>query len=329
MFFSSDRIWEKMLFFTSAETAQHYLESRYRLLNGTDARKKSYENCYPFIYYIEQGRNFFRQGDSAPITIQPILIFYGFVCLLKACVLAADPDYPRTTRVLAHGVSTRKKKKQNYMYFHDEMIIQKHGLFPHLAEMMFHMGHLAGKKIKISDLLCQIPELSHYFRQLKKMEYIPIKNGDGEFHLPLRLLDVFKMTGSRFQQYLREKTNIPVRFAGEDGSGPIRCLVPAGGKDYPFEFLPFRYDIRLGQYVFCPWNGLSFFPELMIHYLILYHLSMIARYEIEWWSELVLQKTTAEYPVIVQYLQTALQKCPFLIVQYFHYQDDWKKTKQK
>jgi len=43
---------------------------------------------------------------------------------------------------------------------------------------------------------------------------------------------------------------------------------------------------------------------------------MIARYEIEWWSELIHHKPSIEYPLIVQYLNISTKKIPLLIDQY-------------
>ena len=63
------------------------------------------------------------------LLIQPILLFYGFVHLIKACLLQQDPCYPENTSVFAHGVTTRKRKKQQYEFLKDEVKFQKNGLF--------------------------------------------------------------------------------------------------------------------------------------------------------------------------------------------------------
>ena len=44
-------------------------------------------------------------------------------------------------------------------------------------------------------------------------------------------------------------------------------------------------------------------PELISHYLVLYNLSMIARYETEWWSELLKTTPNDDYPTIIQFLK--------------------------
>lgn len=87
--------------------------------------KKSFENCYPFIYYLEHGKNYYELYKVAPFSIQPMLLFYGISQLFKACLLTIDPNYPESTTVLAHGVTTRKRKKQGYQFLEDEVKVQK------------------------------------------------------------------------------------------------------------------------------------------------------------------------------------------------------------
>ena len=74
--------------------------------------EKSFENCYPFIYYLEHGKNYYELYKTAPFSIQPMLLFYGISQLFKACLLTIDPNYPESTTVLAHGVTTRKRKNK-------------------------------------------------------------------------------------------------------------------------------------------------------------------------------------------------------------------------
>ncbi|MEH7537842.1 YaaC family protein, partial [Bacillus toyonensis] len=62
--------------------------------------------------------------------------------LFKACLLTIDPNYPESTTVLAHGVTTRKRKKQGYQFLEDEVKIQKNGLFTHVAEQQKQLGSL-------------------------------------------------------------------------------------------------------------------------------------------------------------------------------------------
>ena len=59
-----------------------------------NAEQKGYENSYPFIYYLEHAQIYYEQAEQSPLLIKPILLFYGFVHLIKACILTKSPNYP-------------------------------------------------------------------------------------------------------------------------------------------------------------------------------------------------------------------------------------------
>ena len=99
--------------FFSASSSQLFLRKCYSQLHIAEAEQKSYQNCYPFIYYLEHAKTYYEQANLSPLSIKPILIFYGFAQLLKACLLTIDPNYPESTSLLAHGVTTRKRKNNN------------------------------------------------------------------------------------------------------------------------------------------------------------------------------------------------------------------------
>lgn len=102
--------------FYSASYTQKYLFKAYQKQNLAEASQYSFSNCYPFISYIENGLLYLKQAAITPVQIKPLLIYYGLTHLLKACVLVFDPNYPETTAVLAHGVSTRKKKSNSMSF---------------------------------------------------------------------------------------------------------------------------------------------------------------------------------------------------------------------
>ncbi len=166
--------------------------------------KKSFENCYPFIYYLEHGKNYYELYKAAPFSIQPMLLFYGISQLFKACLLTIDPNYPESTTVLAHGVTTRKRKKQGYQFLEDEVKIQKNGLFTHVAEQLFHMKHLEAEKFNMLELMGNIPELQNLFRYSQKVStlYKIDSTNKNELSFSVNILDRLHMTKERFSRYI-------------------------------------------------------------------------------------------------------------------------------
>src|SRR5690554_3754272 len=157
VFMEKINVWDRFSIFYSASFSQKFLQHCYK--NHHESDKLSYQNCYPFIYYLDHGKKYYEQASISPVELQPVLLFYGLVQLMKALLLTVDPLYPRTTQVLAHGVTTRKRKKNQYEFLMDEVKVQKNGLFTYFAERLFQLGQMEGEKIIMEDLLKGIPEL--------------------------------------------------------------------------------------------------------------------------------------------------------------------------
>ncbi|MEH7181385.1 YaaC family protein [Neobacillus vireti] len=303
--------WKSYACFFSAEYCQHYLKSNYKKWNIDNPEQKSYENCYAFLYYLEHGQIYYQQAENAPLILKPILLFYGLVHLIKACILTIDPAYPETTSVLAHGVSTRKRKKQNYQFFHDEVKFQKNGLFPFMSERMFHLKQLEGDKITMEELLQLIPELDDLFVLHEgKSTFTPIYTQHEQMAVPEKVLDQYHMTEERLKEFLTTKSGNQIEFLSDS-------LMFQYNKNEFTGISPIKFNLDSMAYVLpLKKENLFLFPELMVHYLLLYNLSMIARYETEWWSELTKMMPNRDYPFIKTFLDITLTKGPFLVYEY-------------
>ena len=303
--------WDNFSCFFSAEYCQRYLKNCYQRRNIDNPEQKSYENGYAFLYYLEHGQIYYDQAEKSPLILKPILLFYGLVHLIKACILTIDPFYPETTAVLAHGVSTRKRKKQNYLFFHDEVKFQKNGLFPFMSEKMFHMKQLEGEKIIMEELLQLIPELNDLFFLVEgKRTFANLTQQDNKLIIPEYILDNYHMTESRFKEFFISKFKSSVEFIDKEFAFNI-------SKDFLSEMSPLFFNLETNSYSIPLAKG-NFInlPELLVHYLLLYNLSMIARYETEWWSELTKMMPNSDYPFIKSFLEITMKKGPFLIYQF-------------
>lgn len=309
-----NQVWEQLNYFHSAEITQKFLNNCYKNMLSENTEMKSYENCYPFIYFLQHGELYYTQSENSPTAIKPVLLFYGLIHLIKACLLTVDPNYPETTSVLAHGVSSRKRKKQQYQFIHDEIKIQKMGLCTHFAKKMFHVEQLDGEKIEMKNLFLQIPELDDFFTFNHEKSMYCIKRQKNKFFIPIEILDNYHLTLDSFIRFLRQKNCMDINSIDYDKKNIIletsRDSIPS---------LPFHF--HLYKDCFClPISQTQYmhYPELIIHYLLLYNLSMIARYETEWWCELLKTTPNNDFPLINTFLSITAQKTPYLIYQFLN-----------
>lgn len=302
--------WSSYSCFFSAEYSQSYLKKCYRSLHIADIDSKSYQNCYPFMYFLENGKLYYEQARNAPINIKPVLLFYGLVHFIKACLLTVDPDYPSSTSVLAHGVSSRKLKKQGYLFSQDEVKVQKNGLFTFMSEKLFHYNHLDGEKVKMGYLFQQIPELSDLiFAMDGNRTYLPVEYEYPLLSLPKEILSAYYMNEQQLQEYLQNSFDLSIsKITRLKDQLQVELFEPLRNhKLVKWDKLKKIHCISTDK------EPRPFLTELISHYILLYNLSMIARYEIEWWSELLKTMPNKDFPYIESFLAITTEKGPQLI----------------
>ncbi|SFK11890.1 YaaC-like Protein [Halobacillus dabanensis] len=204
-----------------------FLFACYEKIDHSRAEHHSYNNAERFIHGLTLGNDYWSTALHTPLSVKPLLFYYGMNHYIKSCLLTVDPGYPATAKVLAHGLSTRKRKKQHYRFLEDDVRIQPHGLFPHAASHLF--GFSAQKdKVSMNELLRPLPPMEELFK---------LKN-----------------------------------------SPPLE-----GGEKW---------------------------PELLSYFAVLYNLSMLVRYEGEWWGEMEQMKDREDYAFIVHFLDSASVQIP-------------------
>ena len=176
------------------------------------------------------------------------------------------------------------------------------------------MKHLEAEKFNMLELMGNIPELQNLFRYSQKGSTLykidsTIKN---ELSFSVNLLDRLHMTKERFSRYIEtsckhlsiqhvpEKTNQSNLLLQRPFNHGILCIVLL----YTMNILLILIICHLRLIL----NPKPILPELLIHYLLLYNLSMISRYETDWWYDLLGSYSSEDYPFIYQFLSISAQK---------------------
>ncbi|GGI18519.1 YaaC family protein [Gottfriedia solisilvae] len=313
MLYPYNNVWDELCYFSSAQYSKNYLQTKYERFHSIDKKSKAFHNAYPFLYYIEHGKSYFLAARQSQINVKPTLLFYGLVQLIKACILTVDPNYPSTTAILAHGVTSRKIKKTGYSFLEDEVKIQKNGLFTHAAKELFNITNLDGEKFMMLQLLQSIPELSTLLKITKKGSvFVPINHDDDTIVVPEQILSSYHFTAERFITFLQSKQNtVNIDLVSQD---PRNIKIKSNNNERLLRNVPFYFNLsNQSYYLKTQKESLMILPEILYHYLLLYNLSMICRYETDWWCELLQTFSTDDYPLINQFLTSTEQKIPFLI----------------
>lgn len=305
--------WDSLSIFYSASTTKKYLYRYYTKEAISDSKLKSFENAPIFIHYLKSAETYYKEAVKVPFEIQPVLLFYGYIQLIKACLLSIDPYYPSSATLLAHGVTTRKKKKQQFQFLKDEVKIQRNGLFSHMSSKMFHVERLENEKVIMEDLLYCLPELSEQFQFFSVNNCFKLhQQNDNQYITDYQCLDNYHLTADRLASYL------------STARSSLKLTCQEQGKQLLFQFekplsmnyhQPFHFNSEHNHFALIgKMNSLPFsLNEILIHYLLLYNLSMIARYETDWWMDLIASTPNEDYPLIKRFLNITLYKAPLLI----------------
>ncbi|AZB41150.1 hypothetical protein CEF21_01685 [Bacillus sp. FJAT-42376] len=301
--------WQPYIYLHSTESTQKVLEKIYKKRFGSLASEMSYRNSCSFMYYLLHAESFYKQAGEAPLAIKPVLFFYGLTQLVKASILTEDPGYPETTSVLAHGVTTRKKKKQDYLFLKDEVRLQKNGLFHHAAQTLFKLKELDKERYTMEMLLRRIPEMGNCFNMLRNGKSLfSLQEDEESLFLPSEAAVAYHITDRRLGETIEHLTGMKAVCS------PGETKLMKQENLSPFSTALLSYSLEKKEY-FLPAEKEQLFimPELLTHYLLLYNLSMISRYETEWWYDLIQSRSSNDYIYISTFMEISSRKIPELI----------------
>ncbi|KAA6442333.1 YaaC family protein [Bacillus atrophaeus] len=308
--------WKDLSVFYSIESTQKFLEKVYKIKDIDDAKRHSFKNSERFIFFLKHAESFYKQASVSPLEIKPILLFYGMSQLLKACLITTDPSYPSHTSVLAHGVTARKRKKQNYCFIEDEVKIQRNGLCMHVMKHLFEKSGIEDERYTMKKLLTAVPELSSIFYFQQKEQFITrIEKRNEIVSVPESVVISYKMSDSRFAEYV--SYHLQWEFLKKEQDN-LLFHIPLKDKN-PWTSTSILFDIEKEQY-YIPNQRDQFLhlPEMAIHYLVLYNIGMIARYETEWWYELLTQHASDDYVIIQHFISITESKFPQYACMFLH-----------
>jgi|GEM_PF-402232 len=311
---SIERIWGLFLYFENEPIAKKFLlESYLTLVEEKEANRLAFDNTQKFIYFLKQGVSYFKSAQSSELIVRPLLLYYGFTSLMKAMILSKDPYYPRTTTVLQHGITTRKRKKSNYVFHEDEIKVQKNGLLPHFAEVVLQSPLEIHSKYKMIDLISMLPELQDSYELMfgeKTMHPIFFSKDKNESRLNFNKSNHLV---ERLSSLLSELDLDQSMYNLEESHQLISIVIP--------EHTNNKHPL-LNQIV-SDYKGNSYFyllqktvlkDEIIIYNMIMYILGMLCRYDTELWGDLLFTFSSSDMYLIEELLQLSMRKFPNLVL---------------
>lgn len=319
--------WSSLRLLETEPAARAFLYKHYHSKGIVQAERLAFQQSTRFLYTWKQARLFYESAAKTPLSIKPLLLFYGCIHLLKGWLIVIDPDYPQNSKVLQHGVTTRKVKKNGYQFLRDEVRPQKEGLFSHLAHLL-SVSPLQDR-YRIQELMSYLADMHGPLQAAigHISPWVPVdwkSETDAKtnaifcrLHFPAASKGPLAYSPDTFQQYVK-------RF---DYDQDMLASVQWSSDGSKTMVVPFSSFSSLDEHpLFCLrerslffWNGDNDslpLPEWANHYLLLYVLSMLSRYDTEWWGELTLSHSYAEQFLIDFFLEHHANVFPTVIMRH-------------
>lgn len=312
------KLWDTFVYYENEQSASDYLRMQYERMGQEFLSKWVYQATPKFIYSLKQAREYYRAAEACDILTKPLLLYYGMMALAKALITTRTPDYPSTTSVLKHGLSTRKLKREQYSFADDEVRVQKDGIFQTLHSALAGPEFEPMHRFRMKELLAVIPELRHAYQRLYGTAQVcPLGVCHREERPHWQVPRQFVAGGDRTREELLDLLN---RHAGE-GS---RFFYPADGEEAGLFTVAIEgdhahhrlvlHDFSGQPHLRFPHEGDLVLPEISVHFMVMFVLGMLCRYETERWGEMILTFSSHDTFLINEFLNVSMRKFPNLIL---------------
>jgi hypothetical protein len=295
-------IWSRLSFFESEYNSKEFLK-KFSLADddlGNLARN--------LAFTMRTAREYYEAADRTTILTQPLLVFYGMTALAKTLFMSTHGKKSPSTK---HGL--QKVKEWTGAFAELSVDISKDGTFP-----QFHGCYSKENFYKLTfsmkELMSLVPEVKVEFETVyneKSRAVRILKNGrsvhvvDSELNRYVDLAkQIFSIPGVN-ETYLPHAQEIGnkliLHYSGINPQAKDPAMRAVTGEEYLV--LPLN---RNG-------NNVSV-PEMSIHFLIMYLLGMLSRYQPEEWGEIIKGEETGEIYIVRKFLETTTRKFPNLVL---------------
>jgi hypothetical protein len=305
--------WSMLSYFESKHNCLQYLEERFGKVNvdslseqeRLEAEKVRLETADHFAFTASAAREYYEAADRVTILTRPLLIFYGMASLSKVLFIAAHGKKSPSTK---HGL--QKCKGWNGSFSELSVQIGKDGTFPQFHGC-FCKESLSDQKLSMKELLSLIPEVKVAFEKVyhEKSQALGISRIDVGISIMDSELDKYtdlencidQVPGINDRYADRQMLSDRVILWCKDHKAKDPTVRSISGEEYLV--LPLRKNMQIVDV-----------PEMSSHFLIMFLLGMLSRYDPKEWGRVIKAEESGEIYVVQKFLEVTKRKFPNLIL---------------
>lgn len=300
-----EELWLQLRLFESECYSRQFLKEKYHDITDEELTKL----LATLTSNIKQAHEYYSAASSVSILTSPLLYYYGMMCLIN--VLWASLN--KTKEIgSSHGLWS-KPDGLDHLLSNECVTTFKKGLFPALHACFSDYSIKKNTKFHIKDILSVIPELKTLYEKIYNESSRLFKLKRNDFHLIFDQNDYHY-----FQDFLKNHQN---DFFQQYNVGFFSNFFDEiVGMDYDnndlFEY-PLQKSINEDIYFTLPIeadNTLYAIPEASAHFMVMFCLGMLVRYEPEKWLQILSGKLSSEINLINWFIEISKRKFPNMIL---------------
>jgi hypothetical protein len=265
-----------------------------------------YQSAPKVAASARQATNFQVAARTADISIQPLLSYYALLHWMKTVLYLHDLNYPPSSSVLQHGLSLRRSKRHTYRWPLEALHVYKEGVLQSYAELTGLTRPLPARFI-VGDVVGSLPRICNTvggmyppFQHLYSFKGSRLSNSQSNGHVSRRIASNLGLTVEEWLHVFSRNTErdsawhaLHATVSGSSPNGMLSIQLPPRHHPWVIEHQneTFVYDSD-------PW------PSWLLHFVILYTLSSLCRYNPTEWSDVLTWSNETDAVLVREYIET-------------------------
>lgn len=312
-----EELWNYLSYFENKYNCSEYLRSNHTFINKDERKQRAIK----LKYYIKQAREYYSSSLNVSTLTKPTLLYYGAVCLVEALILARR-GYPDDSK--HHGLSDKKIGNENITDLKDFKVqVFRKGTFSELYKNITSNSadydDIENTTWTLKELFSMVPEMKEIFEdtyneksQILKVERF-FENKDEEY-IKFKADLLMKETQDKRDRFISNIHGFQDSYLNPvilDGNVMRAYKKPTANGDITLK------NIMGEEYLISQIEKdgkVINLPEILLHLIILYSLSMLSRYQIDLWGEGSLELEKADFYIIKEFLRISTRKFPNIVL---------------
>jgi hypothetical protein len=297
-------IWSMLSYFESEHNAKQYLQEK--VSKGVFSSGDLDGAAKSLAFNMQAAKEYYKSAESATILTKPLLLYYGMVCLSKVLYVALKGIAPEGKK---HGLGTLKP--WDHFLANLSVKVKKYGMFAEFYHC-YSTEELSGFNFSIKQLFSLIPEIkvafetvykekSRALKVLRTEHGINVVDSELQTYVDLeKLVSQIPRISERYHKnYQRTNDALFLFCMNDESEDPVIHTISGE------EFLVLPVSTATGNVVL---------PEQSTHFLIMFLLGMLARYQPKEWGGVIKGEESGEIYIIQNFLDVTKSKFPILIL---------------